>query len=111
MKRSAHVAVRVLPAQLEAAVAFYKSTLGLTEGSQTKEGVELTGPNLFLYIEPDPNPIVLQEFIAETPDVRKRFEDAGCRIFKESEFGFHVTDPFGMSYHIWSAKEKIPPAN
>lgn len=111
MKRSAHLAIRVRPDQVESAVSFYKSAFGLEENSRTKEGAELTGPNLFLYVEPDSIPVVLQEFIAEGPDVRSRFEQAGCRIFEESEFGFHVTDPYGMSYHIWTAKEKVPPAS
>lgn len=109
MTRSSHIAIRVPSERLEDAVAHYKTLLGVSETARKPDGVELTGHNFMLYVEPG-EPVVLQEFVTnEGADVRSKFEAAGCRIFDVSEFGFHVSDPYGLSYHVWIEKEASDP--
>ena len=108
MTRSSHIAVRVPANRLEEAVRYYSKLLGAKETKRDGGEVELTGENFFLYIEPGES-VVLQEFATkEGESARSKFEAAGCTVFDESEHGFHVTDPFGMSYHIWLEKDRTP---
>jgi catechol 2,3-dioxygenase-like lactoylglutathione lyase family enzyme len=110
MKRSSHIAIMVPADKVEQAAAYYRNVLGAEEQSRKDSGIELAGPNFMLYVEPSDRPVVLQEFVsADGPSARDRFAAAGCTIFDESEFGFHVTDPYGMSYHIWVEKNASPP--
>lgn len=102
MTRSSHIAVVVPKGRVDEAVEHYKSLLNVKETKRSSEGVELTGPNFMLYVEPGDSPVVLQEFITrDGAGVRSKFESAGCRVFGESSVGFHVSDPFGLNYHVW----------
>ena len=103
MTRSSHIAVKVSPARVEEAVAHYKALLSVRETSRKPDCIELSGENFKLFVEPSESPVVLQEFVApEGKEARKRFEEAGCRIFDESDLGFHVEDPYGLSFHVWT---------
>ena len=109
MRRSSHIAVKVKQESLEAAVQFYKSMIGVEETGRSECEVELKGSNFILYISTSEAPLVLQEFVATDPgELKARFEAAGCRTFDESEYGFHVSDPYGMSYHVWTAASSSP---
>ena len=109
MTRSSHIAIVVPPDRVDEAVAHYKTLLGVTETKRSPEGVELSGPNFMLYVEPGDKPVVLQEFVTtEGAGVRSKFEAAGCQVFGESSAGFHVTDPFGLSYHVWLEEAGTP---
>jgi len=109
MIRSSHIAVVVPVGRVDEAVEHYKNLLDLEETKRTSEGVELSGPNFTLYVEPGENPIVLQEFISKDgAGVRSKFESAGCRVFGESDVGFHVIDPYGLNYHVWLDEANAP---
>jgi hypothetical protein len=110
MRRSAHIAVYVPIGRREEAANHYKDLFGLEEKGRNEESVELEGPNFMLFVEESPNPVVLQEFVDESPNARSRFERAGCQIFGEWDGGFHVRDPYGMSFHVWTQKDKSPDA-
>lgn len=102
MTRTTHIAIRVGEDQLEQAVAHYKAILEVEETGRDSGEVELSGPNFKLYIEPHANPVVLQEFeTVDSPNLRERFEAAGCQIFEEWENGFHVMDPYGLNFHVY----------
>jgi len=109
MTRSSHIAVVVSKERLDEAVEHYKNLLNVIETKRDTEGVELAGENFMLFVEPGESPIVLQEFISqEKAGVRSKFESAGCKVFGESEVGFHVIDPYGMNYHVWLDESNAP---
>lgn len=97
MRRTRHIAVRVPSGAEQAAQEFYSQVMGLVP-----DGTGLKGENFTLYIDPGMSPtVVLQEFVGK-PEDKEKFLHAGCEVFDESEFGFHVRDPFGMCFHVWT---------
>ena len=104
MKRSSHVAIKLPASQVQAAAKHYRTVLGLEVASREEPGVHLVGPNFHLWIDHlESETLVLQEFVAEdAEEARLAHLAAGCEIFDESEFGFHVRDPYGMHYHVWT---------
>jgi hypothetical protein len=104
MRRSEHVAVVVPSEKVEAAILHYKTTLGVVEQSRSADGVELKGENFTLWIDAtEDEPVVLQEFVPADPVAsRALHESQGCEIYGESELGFHVRDPYGLRYHVWT---------
>ena len=108
MKRSSHIAVKLPANQVEAAAKHYQTLLGLERAPREEPGIHLVGPNFHLWIDHlEDETLVLQEFIADDPDAAKAAHiAAGCEIFDESGYGFHVRDPYGMHYHVWTKKEE-----
>ncbi|MBV6457842.1 MAG: hypothetical protein HONBIEJF_00962 [Fimbriimonadaceae bacterium] len=94
-------------------MAHYVSLLGVRETGRDDGHVELSGENFLIYVVSHDHPVVVQEFVSPTrAGARARFEAMGCRIFDESTEGFHVTDPFGMSFHVFFADgETSPPTD
>lgn len=106
MERSSHIAVKVHPDKMDSAAQHYVAVLGLEERGRTTNSIELAGPNFTVYVDATlSEPIVLQEFVAQDgKESKEAHRLAGCEIFDESEFGFHVRDPYGMHYHVWTSE-------
>jgi hypothetical protein len=104
MKRSEHVAIRVPKDLVEQAVDHYTVTLGVVEKSRSSDGIELKGENFTLWIDASEGEhVVLQEFVSADPAAsRALLEAQGCEIYDESVVGFHVRDPYGLHYHVWT---------
>lgn len=104
MKRSEHVAIRVPKDLVEQAVNHYTVTLGIVEKSRSADGIELKGENFTLWIDATEDaPVVLQEFVPADPAATRTLHEAhGCEIYEESAVGFHVRDPYGLHYHVWT---------
>ena len=102
-RRSRHIAISVLPGQVDAAVAHYKALFGLEEGSRSDESIELTGSNFTLWIDrTDKGPGVMQEWVTnDGPGARQAVEASGATITGDSHCGFYVRDAFGMNYHVF----------
>ncbi|MBS1723298.1 MAG: hypothetical protein JSS66_10135 [Armatimonadetes bacterium] len=103
LRRSSHIAIRVRPEQLEAAVAHYKAALGVVEKSRTDGEVELTGDNFTLWVGSDAlGSGAIHEFLCnDSTEARGRIESAGGVVIGESPHGFYVRDPYGLNYHVF----------
>jgi catechol 2,3-dioxygenase-like lactoylglutathione lyase family enzyme len=104
MKRTSHIAVRVSPERAESAIEFYSKVLGL-ERKEGKPGeVGLHGENFVLWVDSsESHHVALQEFAGKAS--KQQFIDHGCEVFDETPQGFHVRDPFGLSFHVWTAED------
>jgi catechol 2,3-dioxygenase-like lactoylglutathione lyase family enzyme len=111
MRRTSHIAVRVPPDKAEAAEKFYTEALGLERRQQDTGEVGLFGENFVLWVDSsDHHHLALQEFAGRGAKAAKeRFLALGCEVFDESPQGFHVRDPFGLSFHVWIEDENPAP--
>jgi catechol 2,3-dioxygenase-like lactoylglutathione lyase family enzyme len=102
-RRSRHIAISVMPDQVEEAVAHYRSLFGLEEASRTEDSIELVGTNWTLLIDrTDKDPGVLHEWVTnDGAAARRAVENSTATITGESHCGFYVRDPYGMTYHVF----------
>lgn len=105
MKRTSHIAVRVPPERAEEATRFYSDLFGL----ERKGGDGgLFGENFVLWVDSSDNHhVALQEYSGGNV-TKEQFIEQGCEVFDESPQGFHVRDPFGLSFHVWTNKDEDP---
>lgn len=92
---------------MEEAIQHYCSAFGIEEVRREQGGVELVGTNFSLWLDvADGRPLVMQEWVTNDGDeARKRIVNAGGTVTSESSSGFYVTDPYGMTYHVFVADE------
>ena len=105
-RRSNHISVQVRADELETAVQHYKDLFRLQEIGREAGSVELKGSNFTIWIDAAEKPVVLQEFVTgDADEARRAVERSGGTVTGESPFGFYVTDPYGMSYHVYIEDE------
>lgn len=111
MRRTSHIALRVPLDKVESAIAHYTSLLGVKREIGEDGSVGLVGGNFTIWVDVgESDGQVMQEFAGSESSVDKqRFLDAGCEVFDESKYGFHVRDPFGMVYHVWVETDEKGP--
>jgi catechol 2,3-dioxygenase-like lactoylglutathione lyase family enzyme len=99
--RSSHISIQLPADRFEQAVAYYRDTFGLTEGKREEGSAEMRGENFTIWVdvaEPD----AVQEFnVKDGAAARAALLAGGATILSETEFGFHVRDPYGLRYHVW----------
>lgn len=107
MRRTSHIAVRVPPEKADEALNFYQDLLGLERREEKQGEVGLFGENFVIWVDSsDNNHLALQEFAGEgRAATKQRFLDHGCEVFDESPQGFHVRDPYGLAFHVWTATD------
>jgi hypothetical protein len=85
------------------AAAFYVEQLGFVITNNNPQMIELSGPNINLYIEPGPalGP-VLEVTVKDVADATKRLVEQGCTVVKdEPEFPrVYLKDPYGLIYNL-----------
>jgi hypothetical protein len=102
-RRSSHIAIAVPTEDVEGAVAHYKGLFGLEEKSRSEDGIELSGNNFTIWVDrAQGKQTVLQEWVVkDRAAARAAVLASGATITGESSCGFYVSDPYGMTYHVY----------
>ena len=94
-----HIAVQV--AKLDEAKRFYTDVLGMDYLTETSGEAKLSSSGATFYVEESNGREVCFAFEVDSlAEARKLLIDNNCIITSESEEGFMVTDPHGLSYFV-----------
>ena len=97
------MSICVTSEELEEAISHYCGLFGIDVVNRTDDGVELCGSNFTLWLEVGVGGRrVLQEWVTTDGDqARLAIQGSGSTILGDSKSGFYVTDPYGLSYHVF----------